>query len=50
MKHVLCMVWTVENETCVVYCVDHSTVNNVLCMLWTVDNEACVVYGVDSGQ
>ena len=30
------MVWTVDNEACVVYGVD-----------CTVDNEACVVYGVD---
>ena len=34
MKHVLCKMWTVDNEACVVYCVD-----------CTVDNEACVVYG-----
>ena len=34
MKHVLCMVWTVDNEACVVYGPQH---------VWTVDNEACVV-------
>ena len=38
MKHVLCMVWTVDNEACVVYGVD------------CADNEACVVYGVDCRQ
>ena len=37
MKHVLCMVWTVDNEACVVYG-------------RTLDNEACVVYGVDCRQ
>ena len=36
MKHVMCMLWTVDNEACVVYGVD-----------CTVDNEACVVYDVD---
>ena len=39
MKHVLCMDWTVDNASCVVYGVD-----------CTVDNEACVVYGVDCRQ
>ena len=33
------MVWTVDNEACVVYGVD-----------CTVDNEACVVYDVDCRQ
>ena len=38
MKHVLCMVWTVDNESmCCVW-------------MWTVDSEACVMYGVDCGQ
>ena len=39
MKHVLCMVWTVDNEVCVVCGVD-----------CTVDNKACVMYGVDCRQ
>ena len=39
MKHVLCMVWTVGNEACVMYGVDI-----------TVDNAACVVYVVDCRQ
>ena len=39
MKHVLCMVWTVQ-----------WTMTHVLCMVWTVDNEACVMYGVDCRQ
>ena len=39
MKHVLCMVWTVDNEAYVVYGVD-----------CTVDNEASVMYGVDCTQ
>ena len=39
MKHVLCMVWTVDSEACVVYGVD-----------CTVVNEGCVVYGVDCRQ
>ena len=62
MKHVLCMVWTVDNEACVVYDVDCGQLSmccvwcglwkmkHVLCMMWTVDNEACVVYGVDCRQ
>ena len=39
MKHVLCMVWTVQ-----------WTMTHLLCMVWTVDNEAYVVYGVDCRQ
>ena len=50
MKHVFCMVWTVDNEACVVYGCGLWTMKHVLCMVWTVDNEACVVYGVDCGQ
>ena len=46
MKHVLCMVWTVDNEACVVYGVDW-TMKHVFVYGVTVDNEACVVYGVD---
>ena len=39
MKHVLCMVWTVQ-----------WTMKHVLWMDWTVDNESCVVHGVDCRQ
>ena len=39
MKHVLCMMWTVDNKACVLYGVD-----------CTVDIEGCVVYVVDCRQ
>ena len=52
MKHVFCMVWTVDIEACVVYGVVLWTMKHVFCMdvECTVDNEACVVYGVDCRQ
>ena len=53
MKHVLCMVWTVQCTMKHVFwmkCTVQWTMNHVLWMEWTVDNEACVVYGVDFGQ
>ena len=50
MKHVLCMVWTVDNESCVLDEVD-CTVENEACLVdgvdCTVDNEACVLDGVE---
>ena len=38
MKHVLCMVWTVDNEACVVDGVDRTVDNEAcgMCMKWTV--------------